>query len=327
MKNKNSSSDSLKDNLNTKVSRENIIKLILQNLIDRYSLNDIINYIIKITKQNENQIIIKDKIPLTPEDIISIIYKNVGPIKLYQCLLDINEEEPSINYTSKKKQIKSQKCINFSNIKSPLSTIEEEKYLSTSIKNSSDKKDNIIFDIDNTDNIENIEESQYEEQELNDIISLNEKETTIYEIKEGGKTELKKSRKRLEKKRKREDNSSPTNINGLYSESKRINVPKKLGKVYENKLSFHYILEKGNLYKFKLKEVDSEKEKAKFICDDPKCQGIAEYSIKMKTFKTLKDHTIPNDEHYYNKNIIFHDMNILNYMMEYNIDDLQLTKV
>jgi hypothetical protein len=324
MKNKNSSPDSLKDHLNTKVSRENIIKLILQNLINRYSLNEIINYIIKITKQNENQIILKDKIPLTPEDIISIIYKSVGPIKLYQCLLDINEEIPSIKSTSKKKQKKSQKCINFSNLKSPLSTIEEEKYLNTSLNNSSYKKDNMIIDIDNTDNIEG---SQYKEQEFNGNMSLNENETTIYEIKDGGKTELKKDRKRLEKKRKREKNSSPTHIYGLYSESKRINVPKKLGKVYENKLRFHYILEKGNLYKVRFKEVDSEKEKAKFICDDPKCQGIAEYSIKKKTFKTLKDHTIPNDEHFYNKNIIFLDMNILNYMMKYNIDDLQLTRV
>ena len=94
--------------------------------------------------------------------------------------------------------------------------------------------------------IDNIEESQYKEQEFNGIISLNENEneTTIYEIKDGGKTELKKDRKRLEKKRKREKNSSPTHIYGLYSESKRINVPKKLGKVYENKLGYHFILEK-----------------------------------------------------------------------------------
>jgi hypothetical protein len=322
MKNNNTTPDSLRDYLNTKVSRENVIKLILQNLIDRFSLENVVNYIMEITKKNENQLILKDKIPLTPQDIISIIYINVGSIKLYQCLLDINEEIPIIKSNSKKRQINSEKYINFSNVKSTLTTIEEENFTNSTIIYSSKKKDIIKIEMDNEDNKE---EPKYEDH--NNVISLNENESTVYEIKDGGKTELKQNHKRLEKERKKEDTSFQKFNNGIYSESKQINIPKKLGKVYENKLGYHFILEKGNLYKFRVKEVDSEKKKAKFICDDPKCQAIAEFSIKNKTFKILKEHSIPNDEHYYNKNMIFQDMNILNYMSGNNIKDLQLTRV
>ena len=319
MKSKNSSSNALGEYLKINVSREIVVKLILQNLIDRYSLKNVINDIMKITKQKENEIVLKDKIPLNPEDIISIIYKNVGSIKLYQCLLDISETIPEIKSSSKKKSVKAEKFINFSNLKSPLSTMEEEKTLNIANNTSNEKENNVVVEIDST------EVSPYKGNN-NTIISLNENETTVYEIKDGGKTELKRERK-IDNKRKRRKKSSSIQINGIYSESKRINVQNKLGMVYEKKLGFHYTLEKGNLFKYRVKEVDKEKQKAKFICEDEKCLGTAEYIINNKIFKSLKKHSIPNHEHCYNKNMIFKDINILNYMSLHKIEDLQLTRV
>ena len=319
MKNK-YSSNLFEENFDNDISRENVIKLILQNLIDRYSLKNIINDIISITKQNEKQLKLKDKIPLNPEDIISILYKNVGSIKLYQCLLDISEKPPQINRISKKKTLKKENFINYSNIKSPFSTVEEEKYLNNNTKNN--KFSNIVIEIE-----ENTEEPLFNHHHNDKILSLSENGTTVYEIKDGGKSELKKNRNGIVRKRKREEPPTSIHNNGIYSESKLVDVPKKLGKVYENKLGYHYVLERGNIYKYKAKDVDNDKEIAKFICDDPKCNGYAEYSIKNKTFKLLEEHNIPSDEHLYNKNMVFQDMNILNYMMEHNIEDLQLTRV
>ena len=80
------------------------------------------------------------------------------------------------------------------------------------------------------------------------------------------------------------------------------------------------------MYKFKLKEVNEQKEIAKFICDDPKCSASAKYSISNKLFKPLKKHTILSEEHEYNKNMILTDINILNHMKTQGIEDLQLTK-
>ena len=326
MKSKNSSSNSFGEYLNMNISRETVVKLILQNLIDRYSLKNVINDIMKITKQKENQLVLKDKIPLNSEDIISIIYKNVGSIKLYQCLLDISETTPEITTSSKKKTIKTEKFNNFSKFKNPLSTKEEQKLLNigNNINKSNEKNNNDFVKIGDIE----ISPNKFRN---NNTISSNETETTVYEIKNGGKTELKRERKRekkiLEKKRNRQGKSTSVHMNGIYSESKLINMPNKLGKAYENKLGFHYVLEKGNLYKFKVKEVDNEKEKAKFICDDPKCQGTAEYTINNKMFKSLKEHSISHDEHCYNKYMVFTDMNILNYMLKHKIEDLQLTRI
>ena len=105
-------------------SRENVLKLILQNLVNRYSLPVIINDIISVTKHKENQLILKDKIPLTSTDIISIMYKNFGSIKLFRIILDLY---PVPNNNPKFKN--SEKETNYSNSpfnSRPNSSIEEE---------------------------------------------------------------------------------------------------------------------------------------------------------------------------------------------------------
>ena len=296
-------------NNESEFSKDNVIKIILQCLVERYSLKNVIYDLISVTRKKESELKLNDKIPLNCEDILSIIYQNCGVIKLYNCFLEINniyEEKTSKNDISRlpKKRGKREKYISLrerNNLSSPLSLLDEDELLS------------------NKDNGNKIKE---------EIISLNENESTVYQIREGKKTELKK-RKRKEKirKSKKFEDVKPEYIhNGVSSESKLVNVSKKLGDKIGDNLSFHYVLEEGKMYKFKLKEVNEQKEIAKFICDDPKCSASAKYSISNKLFKPLKKHTILADEHEYNKNMILTDINILNHMKVQGIEDLQLTK-
>jgi hypothetical protein len=296
-------------NTENEFSKDNIIKIILQCLVERYSLKNVIYDLITVTRKKESELKLNDKIPLNCEDILSIIYQNCGVIKLYNCFLEINniyEEKTSKNDISRlpKKRGKKEKYISLRErnyLSTPLSLLDEDELLS------------------NKDNENKIKE---------EIISLNENESTVYQIREGKKTELKK-RKRKEKirKSKKFEDVKPDYIhNGVSSESKLVNVSKKLGDKIGDNLSFHYVLEEGKMYKFKLKEVNEQKEIAKFICDDPKCLASAKYSISNKLFKTLKKHTILAEEHEYNKNMILTDINILNHMKVQGIEDLQLTK-
>lgn len=298
-------------NTESEFSKDNVIKIILQCLVERYSLKNVIYDLISVTRKKESELKLNDKIPLNCEDILSIIYQNCGVIKLYNCFLEINniyEEKHPKNDIPRlpKKRGKKEKYI----------SLRERNYLSSPLS-LPDEDENELLNNKNNDN--KIKE---------EIISLNENESTVYQIREGKKTELKK-RKRKEKLRKSKkfEDVKPEYIhNGVSSESKLVNVSKKLGDKIGDNLSFHYVLEDGKMYKFKLKEVNEQKEIAKFICDDPRCSASAKYSISNKLFKPLKKHTILSEEHEYNKNMILTDINILNHMKTQGIEDLQLTK-
>ena len=298
-------------NLESEFSKDNIIKIILQCLVERYSLKNVIYDLITVTRKKESELKLNDKIPLNCEDILSIIYQNCGVIKLYNCFLEINniyEEKPSKNNFPRlaKKRGKKEKYI----------SLREKNYLSTPLSLLDEDENELLNKKNNEDKIKE------------EIISLNENESTVYQIREGKKTELKKRKKKekLRKNQKFEDVKPEYIHNGVSSESKLVNVSKKLGDKIGDNLSFHYILEEGKMYKYKLKEVNEQKEIAKFICDDPKCSASAKYSISNKLFKPLKKHTILADEHEYNKNMILTDINILNHMKVQGIEDLQLTK-
>ena len=296
-------------------SKDNIIKLILQSLVDRYSLKSVIYDLISVTRRKENELILNDKIPLNCEDILSMIYKNCGVIKLYNCFLEINnykEGKPSknknkISILSKKRRHKEKYL-----------PIQERNFESTPLP---------LFEED-TNELNNINNINNGTKVKDEIIPLNENESTVYQIREGKKTELKKRKRKekLKRSKKFEEVMKEYIHNGVSSESKLINVPKKLGDNIGNKLSFHYSLEGGKMYKFKVREIDEKKEIAKFICDDPKCSASGKYSINNKLFKILKKHTILSEEHDYNKKMTLTDINILNHMKLQGIEDLQLTK-
>ena len=94
-------------------SQEDIVKLMLENLISAFSLNEIGKNIINLGLKKEEEIIIKDKIPLSSLDILSIICKTIGSIKLMQCFLEVKTKMPE----RKNKDFKKKKKEKF--IKSP----------------------------------------------------------------------------------------------------------------------------------------------------------------------------------------------------------------
>ena len=82
----NSSDDSYQDK---------IIKLMLQNLISDGSLESVIKDVKILVNKNLDEIETKDKLPLSNYDILSIIVKSVGSVKLLKCLLAIGDEKKS----------------------------------------------------------------------------------------------------------------------------------------------------------------------------------------------------------------------------------------
>ena len=303
---------------------ETVIKLILQNLIEKFSLVKIISDVISITNIKEWQLKLKDTIPLDSRDIISIIYKNVGSVKLYKCLLELSLErkknqksEKKLNSPNKKKEI----FLNFAAKKSLLHSptiSEENNKMNTSCDTSKNfrrkiKKDIIISISDDEENNNN-----------NNIISLNENDNEAFsdEIKDDP---LKKNKDRKKKKKmKKKILKKKRKINN--SESKLVDAKKNSEGDYINKLGYHYTLEKGDFYKYKVKDIDKKKEIVKFICAEPKCAATGQFMVNNKMFKLLKAHSISSNEHKYNRDMEIKDINILNYMVDKNIEDIQLTK-
>ena len=315
-------SESPIENQNNEDYLETVIKLIFQSLIDKFSLVKIISDVISITNIKESQLKLKDTIPLDSRDIISIMYKNVGSIKLYKCLLELsierkkNEKSPEIKYYTpiKRKEIfldcTSKKFPNYS------PSISEENIKIKSNENSiksTEKFPEELIDIFNSEN---------EDRNINKIISLNEKEdeSSDYEVMEPLSKSLNIF---LDAKNKKKNKKLKKNKKGINLRAKHVNDEKKLEKDYLNKLGFHYTLEKGQFYKFKF--INNKKETAKFICDDLNCNAFGEFMIYDKIFKLKKNHNISSSEHSYNKNMNIKEKNVLKFMKENNIEDLQLT--
>ena len=113
---------------------------------------------------------------------------------------------------------------------------------------------------------------------------------------------------------------------GINSEIKLSKANKKIRANYEYKLGFHYTLEKGIFYKYKIKNIVERRKVVIFICDDINCKGAGEYYIESKMFEVFKRHNISFKNHNYIKNMSNRDMEINKYMKENCIEDLQLTR-
>lgn len=308
------------NNSDNNITQEKVIKLLLQTLIGKYSLAKIIEDILNVSKKNEKQLILKNEIPLNSEDIISIIYQNVGSIKLYNCLLEINNQV-KIEEDQKMSKIKKEKFLSFSGYKSCSPSKIKEENTNISLFNSHNKNNNKPFN-DIVIEIDAFDEGNINKND-NNIISLSENETSVYEIKEGLKSE-KKNTKRKKKNPKIKTRKMHIHNNGFNSELKRVNVNKKLGNCNENKYGCHYTLDKGIFHKYEFKCIDINKDIAHFICCEPNCKATGKYNIKSKCFNLITEHD--KIEHNYNKNMVPKDMNILKYMKENNIENMQLTK-
>ena len=172
------------------ISQEKVIKLILQNLIEKYSLEKIINDMVALSKENVNSLIIKDKNPSNPGDIISILYKKVGSAKIFQHLLDIyndGKEIPKINKNDINLE-KKEKLPNNNNIFPPNSSIEEENpqiNIDINAQNNANNYTEIIIE----------SESEKEDQNAN-IIALDENEINPFGIENRSKSFSRKGKKK-----------------------------------------------------------------------------------------------------------------------------------
>ena len=78
-----------------KNSKNYLITLILRNLIEQTSLEEVTESVLRISKSKEEEIVLKDEIPLSTLELLSIIYKSCGPIKLLNSFLAIMNESDS----------------------------------------------------------------------------------------------------------------------------------------------------------------------------------------------------------------------------------------
>lgn len=292
-------------------SQEIVTKLILENLIQKYSREKIIDEINTIASKKDNEIILRDKTPLDSKDIISIIFKTVGSVKLYKALLEISQSYDETPKREKAKtKIRTEKFISMKR-STPLYSTEEEEEKPKSVK-----KVNHIKIIPNPNKNEEgyVVEMDKIAEKMNkgkNIVRLNENDETVFEL---NKREKGKNSKKLEK---------PVFVS-LNDNSSEMNQKEKEKEKNKKILGFHYSLNEGNLYKFKVKDIYSDS--ASFICDDPFCKAFGIFSIENKSFKLVREHTVAGSEHSYNKEMAPKDINVLNYMKARNIDDMQLTK-
>ena len=299
-----------------KSSNEKTIKIILENLIEKYSLREIIDCIITETTLSQNKIVKENK---ELYDIINLLCHNTGIPEIFKYVLDLQEDK-YINSNTKNENSK----------KNSLSSTSEEEYINIDNKinditvNLSDndyiKLNNSNNSINNDTDIINLTESEdLIENNNNNIISLYENESTSFLEKKGKNSELKMSKKKLNKKidipcyRKRFK---------IYSEEKFFNINKKLENNKVKDLSCHYSIINGDCYKYKLKNINEEGI-ASFICIDKKCKSYGIYNINNKMFTLLKGHNVDNN-YSCNRNSNVNDKIYFAYMKNNNIEEMQV---
>ena len=318
--------------LDGNLSQENIIKLILAKLKQKYSMKKIIDNILSESVNKDN----KDKNNNNELDnIISLICQNTGASNLFKYLIDISKNH---NNLEKENKISIYGEENNKRI-SLASTIEEDL-----ININPDINDNVI-NIKEEDDYNNINDHNQElinfqnDDDLNlkdkdlevidlgeddDVISIdddNDIDNYILEDKEEivilSEIDEKNNNKKLGIKNEKIIKGN----NRISSLDKyKINDEQKNQKKIKN-LSFHLSILQNYFFKYKFKSYNN-KGIAKFICCNPKCMGYGEYNINNKLFTLLKEHNISqnlsctkmddDDQIYYS------------YMKNNNIEELQI---
>lgn len=317
-------------NNNCYFDREKITKIILEKIVKEETRDNLASYISIIAKKEQDEIIPKEKNPLSNFDLLSTVYKYVGSVNLLKCLLEVNQK------IDKKRKIR-KKVIK-----------KENKLIAPIILNKKRERDeeNLIEEVEETDDImlssksngfyisqieKNFskENNEKEDNNSNPIINLNENESSTSSekfINLGVNSEVKSFRKQNIIQNSITDDYSGIQ-NRLNSEKKSTKPFKEIQNEKECYLSYHYALNNNNLYRFKFVQIDKKDNLALFSCDDPNCISKAEYDLDKKIFTTKINHSIDNKEHIYIKYMNDTDHSILNYMQNKHCYDIQLKKV
>lgn len=316
--------------------QDKIIKLILKNLISDGSLENVVKDVKILVNKNSDEIETKDKLPLSNYDILSIIIKSVGSVKLLKCLIAVDDEKnPKVKRP--KAKIKKEKFLIAHKLKFSKKKMETEKeiekkeeikakniqcsYYPGNIRVDIDKrnkKDNFVIEINNdneankNNNIISLEESESSTSGENFINIGAKSEVKAFKPKNGLTNELKKKKVSLHK--------------GINSEIK-VCLPSKENKNgKENELSTHYSIDNCSLFKYKFDKMNKEENLAYFSCADENCECKAEYDIKNLLFAIKVGHSYENEVHSYIINKNKKDIRWHNYMIEKKYTQLQLRK-
>ena len=302
-------------------SQDTVLRIMLESLIARSSLKSLMYDVEKLLNKKEEEIEIRNKLPLSNYDILCILYKILGPDKLLKGLFRVNAKAKKEDKQSKQKINKRKNKFipipDNSNSEKENGNIEIKKNITNSPKSEESIKkddDDFVIEIPNDDDSKNTE----------NMISIDEKESSISNENYNTKSEIKCIRNKNIIKKEFDKNNIEIN-NGLKSETKIYLSPKHNFKEKNSNLSYHYTLNQGNLYKYRF--IKNIKENvALFICDDVNCECLAEYELKNQVFIIKTGHSILHNEHDYIKDITKQDLYILNHMKNNNIGEVQLAK-
>ena len=313
-------------------SQKDIAKLMLEKIIEAFSLEEVMVNIITLATTREEEIILKDKIPLDSIDFLAFLYKTLGSVELMKCLLELynkikKKRKKRKKFTKKKKKekfFKAPKLAKKEKEENKENGVVEYTYhpqRNNPINiDSNNMMDDFIIEI--KDMNENQSDNEY-------IISLEEGDSSDNDqndINCGAKSEIKSPKPKINLDKKI-GNGNAKEKKGINSESKIFTTVKKSPKKKLYDMYYHYLMNYGDLYKYKFDEMNEKENIAKFSCDDQKCISIAEYNLTSKVFDFKMWHSIPHNEHSYIKDFNAVDSLIKNYMTKHNIYDLGLSTV
>ena len=317
-------------------TQENVTKSMLEIILEKESFDDIIKYIVSLSRIEDEDINIKRNFPYSTFDKLAMIKKYTGSINLLQCLMEVYAKKRKASENSDKKK-KIEKSSKFLKLKRVREKGREKEVDGDEEEEDENEKDNFGYTYyTNSSNRMKIDDNypkndftiklpkSNKKKNKNEIINIKESESSS-----SGEKYIKCGVRSVPKYN-RNKNIINNEVKNKYCKMNNgINSEIKLSKKEKSKnsdLSYHYSFYDNKLYKYRFKQIDNRDDMAKFSCDDPKCLCEAEYNLKNKLFLIKVCHSLDHNEHNYIKKKDSNFSDIFNFMKNKNISDIQLKK-
>lgn len=314
-------------------TQENVTKIMLEIILEKESFDDILKYIVTLSRIEDEDINIKVKFPYSTFDKLAMIKKYTGSINLLQCLMDVYAKYRKTSENSDKKK-KPSKFLKLKRVRDK----GKEKEVDDEEEEDESEKDNFGYTFytnssnpvktdgnnpKNNNSTIKLPKSK-KNKNRNEIINITESESSS-----SGEKYIKCGVRSVPKYNRNKNIINNETKNKYCKMNNGINSEIKLSKKEKSKnsgLSYHYSFYGNKLYKYKFKEIDNRDDMAKFSCDDPKCLCEAEYNLNNKLFLIKVCHSLDHNEHNYIKKKDSNFSDIFNFMKNKNISDIQLKK-
>ena len=334
--------------------QQNSLNMILNTLIKKYSLNEVIKSIVFSTTLNQINLENNKNEP-DLQDIINQIYKEVGPVKIIQTILELQVDENDINIiNNKNKKItknsgkKEEVFIDINKIKNNENRNDKNPKINdtknifnlSSENTDEDNNDNAIIINDNS-KPRNTKTRKNNNNNNNDlIIDINDKyidNSNVINLSESSND----SNYTIEIASNSKSPSPNKNIINLGKKSFKKNIlPLKETSKINTKgnnttkrkynlhdISYHCSNIEGIYYKYKKdKFINQSKNLIRFKCYNPKCESWGIYDASDKTFTLQKLHWVDNTIHCYDKYMNEQDKKNHFYMKLNGVNELQMYK-